>query len=90
VLWYAQTAASDKAILDFANDAAKPAASTKFANELMKRKGDAKPAKKTDTEESLRQARAERMKAVSDEALYDLDSYTSQIMAKRKATEKER
>ena len=90
VLWYAQTAASDKAILDFANDAAKPAASTKFANELMKRKGDAKPAKKTDTEESLRQARAERMKAVSDEALYDLDSYTSQIMAKRKAAEKER
>ena len=36
------------------------------------------------SEESLRQARRERMKAVSDEALYDLDSYTTKIIAKRK------
>jgi hypothetical protein len=36
------------------------------------------------SEESLRKARRERLKAVSDEALYDLDSYTVKIIAKRK------
>ena len=36
------------------------------------------------SEESLRKARRERLKAVSDEALYDLDSYTAKIIAKRK------
>jgi hypothetical protein len=38
----------------------------------------------TASEESLRQARRERMKAISDEALEDLDSYTAKIIAKRK------
>jgi hypothetical protein len=35
------------------------------------------------SEDSLRQTRRERMKAVSDEALYDLDSITAEIIAKR-------
>ena len=36
------------------------------------------------TEESLRQKRQERMKAVSDEALIDLDDYTLTLAAMRK------
>jgi len=32
----------------------------------------------------LRQKRRERLGAVSDEALYDLDGYTFMLMAKRK------
>jgi hypothetical protein len=38
----------------------------------------------TESEESLREARGERMKAVSVEALNDLDSYTVKIVARRK------
>ena len=88
VLWYAQTPASDKAIVNFSADASKPQASRDYAIELVRRnkEGSAKmgaTAAKT-SEESLRQARRERMKAVSDEALYDLDSYTTKIIAKRK------
>jgi hypothetical protein len=88
VLWYAQTPASDKAIVNFSADASKPQASRDYAIELVRRnkEGGAKmgaTAAKT-SEESLRKARRERMKAVSDEALYDLDSYTAKIIAKRK------
>jgi hypothetical protein len=36
------------------------------------------------TEASLRQQRRERLKAVSDEALIDLDDYTVRLIAKRK------
>jgi len=35
------------------------------------------------TATSLRQKRRERLKAVSDEALIDLDDYTMMLMAKR-------
>jgi len=88
LLWYAQTPDSDKAIADFSTDAGKPPASKAYANELVHRKysvgmkaGATAP---LTSEESLRQARRERLKAVSDEALYDLDSYTAKIIAKRK------
>lgn len=37
-----------------------------------------------ETEASLRQKRRERLKAVSDEALIDLDDYTLMLIAKRK------
>jgi hypothetical protein len=89
LLWYAQTSDSDKAIGDFSTDAGKPPASKAYANELVHRKDSAgmKAAGATalrTSEESLRQARRERLKAISDEALYDLDSYTAKIIAKRK------
>ena len=87
LLWYAQTPASDKAIADFAADSAKPKLATAYATELMGRKthADAQPAPNAGagTEASLREARKARMKAVSDEALDDLDTYTSEIMKKR-------
>jgi hypothetical protein len=88
LLWYAQTPDSDKAIADFSTDAGKPSASKAYATELAHRK-DSPDMKVGATallasEESLRKARRERMKAVSDEALYDLDAYTVKIMAKRK------
>jgi hypothetical protein len=35
------------------------------------------------SEESLRQKRRERIRAVSDEALIDLDEYTMMLMSKR-------
>lgn len=87
LLWYAQTPDSDKAIQEFLAAPAKSQASKAYANELLHRKdgvartGAAGPSQ---SEASLRQARRERMKAVSDEALYDLDSYTAQIIAIRK------
>src|SRR5712664_1818596 len=88
LLWYAQTPDSDKAIGDFSTDAGKPPASKAYANKLVHQK-DSADMKAGATailtnEESLRRARRERLKAVSDEALYDLDSYTAKIIAKRK------
>lgn len=88
LLWYAQTSDSDKALTDFSTDASKPSASKTYASELAHRK-DSPDMKVGATallasEESLRKARRERMKAVSYEALYDLDAYTVKIIAKRK------
>lgn len=88
LLWYAQTPDSDKAIADFSTGAGKPAASKAYANKLVHLKDSAGmkagATAPVTTEESLRQARSERLRAVSDEALYDLDSYTAKIIAKRK------
>lgn len=87
LLWYAQTPDSDKSIREFSTAAAKSQASKTYANELVHRKdsiGRTDAAGSSESEESLRQARRERMKAVRDEALYDLDSYTAKIIAIRK------
>jgi hypothetical protein len=88
LLWYAQTADSDKAIVDFSTDSGKPTPSKVYATGLAHRKDSADmkvgATALLASEESLRKARRERMKAVSDEALYDLDSYTAKIIAKRK------
>jgi hypothetical protein len=87
LLWYAQTPDSDKAIQEFSTGPAKTQASKAYANELFHRKdsiGRTDAAGSSESEESLRRARRERMKAVSDEALYDLDSYTAKIIAIRK------
>ena len=88
LLWYAQTRESDQAIQEFSSGPAKPQASKAYANELVHRKDRISQtlgsAGSVESEESLRQARRERLKAVSDEALYDLDSYTAKIMAVRK------
>src|SRR5258708_16983652 len=87
LLWYAQTPDSDKAIGDFSADAGKPPASKAYATELANRKDSAGmkvgATALLASEESLRKARRERLKAVSDEALYDLDAYTAKIIAKR-------
>ncbi len=87
VLWYAQTPEADKAIQQFSADASKPLDNKGFATELLHRKdiidAAARTAAATNTEESLRQSRRDRLKAVSDEALYDLDTFTEQIIAKR-------
>jgi len=87
LLWYAQTPDSDKAIQEFSTAAAKSQASKAYANELVHRKDSiarTDAVGSSESEESLRKARRERMKAVSDEALYDLDSYTGKIIAIRK------
>jgi hypothetical protein len=88
LLWYAQTADSDKAPAEFSSDPSEPAASKTYAGELLQRSATvglaAHASEVTASEESFRQARRERMKAVSDEALEDLDSYTAKIIAKRK------
>jgi hypothetical protein len=88
LLWYAQTDAADQAISAFAADAGKPSGSRTYAQDLLQNKDKidlterAKAA--ATTEASLRQKRRERLSAVSDEALYDLDDYTTMLMAKRK------
>jgi hypothetical protein len=88
LLWYAQTPESDKAIREFSADTSKPNASRSYANELAHGKDKTSQAIRTaaasSNEQSLRDARRQRMKAVSDEALYDLDDYTLKIIAKRK------
>jgi hypothetical protein len=88
LLWYAQTEAADKAVSAFAGDASKQSVSRTYANELVHRKdkiGVKDRAKAlVASEPSLRQKRRERLKAVSDEALIDLDDYTLTLVAKRK------
>jgi hypothetical protein len=87
LLWYAQTNDSDKAIDDFSKDPSKTALSRAYAKELAHRKDHltqaAREAVRGANEQSLRDARRDRMKAVSDEALDDLDSYTLKIIALR-------
>ena len=87
-LWYAQTDVADRAIAAFAGDANKPSSSQTFAQELMQRKDKIGLKQRTlalgSTEAGSRKKRRERLKAVSDEALIDLDQYTLILMAKRK------
>lgn len=88
LLWYAQTPESDKAISEFSADSSKAASSQSYANQLVHAKDKVsqaiRSAAASSSEQSLRETRRERMKAVSDEALYDLDDYTLKIIAKRK------
>jgi hypothetical protein len=88
LLWYAQTEAADKAVSAFAGDANRSSASRTFANELVHRKDKIGVKDRAEalvaSEPSLRQKRRERLKAVSDEALIDLDDYTLTLVAKRK------
>lgn len=88
LLWYAQTPESDKAITEFSDDSSKTGSSRSFANELAQSKDKVsqtiRAAAASSSEESLREARRQRMKAVSDEALSDVDDYTVKIIAKRK------
>jgi hypothetical protein len=88
LLWYAQTDAADRAISAFAGDVGEPEASRSYARELIHRKDQIGLTQRTEalamTEASLRLKRQERLKAVSDEALGDLDDYTAMLMAKRK------
>jgi hypothetical protein len=88
LLWYAQTDAADQALSAFAGDASKPSASRTYAQELVHRRDKIGLKPRTQalgsTETSLRQKRRERLKAVSDEALIDLDDYTMMLIAKRK------
>jgi hypothetical protein len=88
VLWYAQTESADKAIAAFAADASKPAEARDYAKQIMQPKDKIGAKQRAEalafSEASLRQKRRERMKAVSDEALIDLDDYTMMLLAKRK------
>jgi hypothetical protein len=88
LLWYAQTEAADKALAAFAADANKSSAARGYAKEIMARKQHvgvtARAQALASNEPSLRQKRRERMKAVSDEALIDLDDYTERLAAMRK------
>jgi hypothetical protein len=86
LLWYAQTPAADNAINIVVADSGRPASVVNYAKELMKRKSgiSGHVVAIAESEDTLRKKRQERMQAVSDEALYDLDDYTREIMAKRK------
>ena len=88
LLWYAQTESADQSLSSFAGDIKKPAPVRQYARELLHRKDSVgapqKAAGLLSSEDSLRQKRRERMKAVSDEALIDFDRYTAEIIAKRK------
>jgi hypothetical protein len=90
LLWYAQTDAADQAMSAFAGDASRPPASRTYARELVHRKDNIGSRERTQasgsTEAWLRQKRRERLKAVSDEALIDLDDFTLMLMAKRGGT----
>jgi hypothetical protein len=78
----------DEAISAFAGEPAKPSVSRTYAQELMHRKdkiGSTQRTQASDSSEtSLRQKCLARLKAVSDEALIDLDDYMMMLVAKRK------
>jgi hypothetical protein len=86
--WYAQTQEADSALLAFAADATKPAASREYARDLAARNAKVGTLDAATTalrsEASLRAERRELMKRVSDEALYELDEKTAQLAARRK------
>lgn len=88
LLWYAQCNAADEEVATFAADATKPAGARDYAKQIMQARNKIGAKQKVEalasTEASLRQKRRERMKAISDEALIDLDDYTLMLAAKRK------
>jgi hypothetical protein len=88
LLWYAQTDTADQAITTFAADTSRPAVARDYAKQITQAKEKIGAKQRAEalafTEVSLRQKRRERMKAVSDEALIDLDDYTTMLIAKRK------
>ena len=88
LLWYSQTDAAEKAITSFARDTSKPAGARGLAKQTLEGKQEIGAKERAEsltyTETSLREKRRERMKAVSDEALIDLDEYTMMLAAKRK------
>ncbi|PYV81766.1 MAG: hypothetical protein DMG93_14180 [Acidobacteria bacterium] len=88
VLWYAQTDAAEKAIASFAADASKPPSARDYARQIAQAKDKIGAKQRVEavalTDASLRRKRRERMKAVSDEALIDLDDYTVMLAAKCK------
>jgi hypothetical protein len=85
LLWYAQTDAADKSIAALAADTSKPTTARDYAQKIMQNKDKVGAKQRAEaTEASLRQKRRERLTAVSDEALIDLDDYTMLLIAKRK------
>jgi hypothetical protein len=88
LLWYAQTDSVDQALSAFAADGSKPSVSRSYAQELVHRRDQIGLVQRGEalvvSEASLRQKRRERLKAVSDEALIDLDDYTAMLIAKRR------
>lgn len=88
VLWYAQTESADRAIAAFATSVSEPLPSRQYAQKLLRSKDEIGTKESAsaahESEAGLRQKRRERMKAVSDEALIDLDQYTIMLIAKRK------
>jgi hypothetical protein len=88
LLWYAQTDAADRAIAALAGDTSKPSTAHDYAQKILQNKNKVGAKQRAEalasTEVSLRQKRRERLKAVSDEALIDLDDYTMMLVAKRK------
>jgi hypothetical protein len=88
LLWYAQTDAAEQAIAAFAGDSKKPQASRSYAQDLLERKDKIGLRERAraigSTDAFLRKKRRERLKAVSDEALIDLEEYTLILLAKRK------
>lgn len=87
LLWYAQTDATDRILAEFAADPGKPAAARRYATELLHRKDRISSfpglGSSTGDEESLRQKRRALLRAVSDEALIELDSTTAELIARR-------
>lgn len=88
LLWYAQTDAADKAIATCAVETGNSSKVRAYAQQIMQRKNKVEAKQRIEavalTEASLREKRRERLKAVSDEALIDLDDYTMMLAAKRK------
>ena len=88
LLWYAQTAEADAAIMAFTADRSKTAANRLYAQQLLARNSKSSstsPVGASQGEESLRAARREIMKRLSDEALIELDQKTLQIAAARRS-----
>jgi len=87
-LWYAQTKDADDALSAFEQAKDKPVASQAYARELLLRNAAVQPGASEfanlPSEADLRASRRTRMKSVSDEALFDLDDLTKQIIARRK------
>ena len=88
LLWYAQTDDSDQAMAAFVEGRGNPRGAVDFARQILMTRTQIdekyRSAAQQLSEDSLRNKRSERMKAVSDEALSDLDDYTMMLAAKRK------
>ena len=82
-LWYSMSPEGRAAIARFAADGSKPAESRDYARQLQDRTAPASSAPATSSVAQLKEQRRKAMYRVSDEALYEFDDLSAQILGKQ-------
>lgn len=82
-LWYAMNPEARETITEFAKDKSNSQEVRDYANELMERRASITSSLTLSSVEKLKKERQEIMNRLSDEALYEFDSITTELLGKQ-------